>query len=275
MNCGHAWNCSASSRGGMIDISCIRVIADVLAAPPKGLPAHAGCLHTDYTSLRQRIARLPLSCSLSCSLRQARRSTQQLQTRNETASYQLPVLAGIASCYRHHQPFRAEGQKNRHKKRHCCQTVCKAGKQAAEKQSMEAQTFPEVGKGKTLLIIGGTGRVGASTAAALTVTHPNLRIVLGSQNKASYDDAVNNRPELKGLGFKVVNRDDMDSLTKALQECDVVLHTAGPFQRKNDCLVLEAAIQTKTPYIGDCPLLYLASQVSVVAYHATSNLAML
>ena len=248
MNRGHAWNCSASSRGGTSDVSCIRVIADVLVAPPKGLPAHAGCLHTDYTSLRQRIARLPLSCSL----RLARRSTQQLQARSSTASDHRPVLAGIASSDRQHQPFRAETQRTRHNHRRCCQTVCKAGKQAAEKQSMEAQTFPEVGKGKTLLIIGGTGRVGASTAAALTETHPNLKIVLGSQNQASYDDAVNNRPELKGLGFKVVNRDDIDSLTKALQECDVVLHTAGPFQRKKDCLVLEAAIQTKTPYIGDC-----------------------
>lgn len=123
---------------------------------------------------------------------------------------------------------------------------------------MEAQTFPEVGKGKTLLIIGGTGRVGASTAAALTQTHPNLKIVLGSQNQATYDDAVENRPELKGLDFKVVNRDDINSLRQALKDCDIVLHCAGPFQRKKDCLVLEAAIETKTPYVGEATLIFFA-----------------
>ena len=117
---------------------------------------------------------------------------------------------------------------------------------------MTSQTFPEVGKGEKLLIIGGTGRVGASTASALRETHPNLEIILSSQSRASYDAAVENRPELKGLGFRVVNRDDINSIKEALKGIDVVLHTAGPFQRKYDCLVLEAAIQAKTPYIGGC-----------------------
>ena len=31
---------------------------------------------------------------------------------------------------------------------------------------------------------------------------------------------------------------------------DLVVHTAGPFQRKNCCAVLEAAIDTKVPYLG-------------------------
>ena len=199
------------------------------------------------------------------SYRIASRSNHKLRaaTTRITQDSQQPSISAIAFLSKHHQPFKAATQSSGCKPKHGCRTVCQAAKQAAGKQSMEAQTFPEVGKDKTLLIIGGTGRVGASTAAALTATHPNLKIVLGSQNQASYDDAVQNRPELKGLEFKVVNRDDIHSLTQALKECDIVLHTAGPFQRKKECLVLEAAIKTKTPYIGATPVTNLAVCVCV------------
>lgn len=41
-------------------------------------------------------------------------------------------------------------------------------------------------------------------------------------------------------------------LEEALQGVDLVVHTAGPFQRAEECTVLQAAISTKTPYIDVC-----------------------
>lgn len=37
-----------------------------------------------------------------------------------------------------------------------------------------------------------------------------------------------------------------------MQGADLILHTAGPFQHSNNYNVIEAAIETKTPYIDVC-----------------------
>ena len=39
--------------------------------------------------------------------------------------------------------------------------------------------------------------------------------------------------------------DDVKDLEKVLEGVDLVVHCAGPFQRKEHCLVLEAAIASK------------------------------
>jgi saccharopine dehydrogenase-like NADP-dependent oxidoreductase len=52
--------------------------------------------------------------------------------------------------------------------------------------------------------------------------------------------------------FACVDIDDAASLAAALRGADLVVHTAGPFQRKQSCGVLEAAIETRTPYMDVC-----------------------
>jgi saccharopine dehydrogenase-like NADP-dependent oxidoreductase len=52
--------------------------------------------------------------------------------------------------------------------------------------------------------------------------------------------------------FISVDIDDAASLESALKGIDLVVHTAGPFQRKDTCGVLEAAIATRTPYMDVC-----------------------
>ena len=42
-----------------------------------------------------------------------------------------------------------------------------------------------------------------------------------------------------------VDIDSLDSLKAILQKAAIVVHTAGPFQRKEGSLVLEAAIATR------------------------------
>ena len=44
-----------------------------------------------------------------------------------------------------------------------------------------------------------------------------------------------------------VDVDNLESVKRVLQGAAIVVHTAGPFQRKDQSLVLEAAIATRYP----------------------------
>lgn len=57
-----------------------------------------------------------------------------------------------------------------------------------------------------VVILGGTGRVGSSTAVALLKKDPNLEIVVGSREKSSFDRAVKKRPKLADARFEKVRR---------------------------------------------------------------------
>ncbi|BAT12611.1 Os11g0140700, partial [Oryza sativa Japonica Group] len=46
--------------------------------------------------------------------------------------------------------------------------------------------------------------------------------------------------------FVQVDIRDRNMLEEVLQDVDLVVHAAGPFQRENECTVLQAAIATKT-----------------------------
>ncbi len=75
--------------------------------------------------------------------------------------------------------------------------------------------------------MGGTGRVGSLTAAALLQSEPGLEIVLSGRNEASYRELVNKRPELAATRFLRCDIDRDEDLAAALQGFDLVLHTAG------------------------------------------------
>ena len=70
--------------------------------------------------------------------------------------------------------------------------------------------------------------------------------------QASYQRALKSRPELKACRFLAVDRNDPAALRAVMKGVDLVLHTAGPFQRKSDCYVLEAALETGTAYVDIC-----------------------
>ncbi|EIE27591.1 saccharopine dehydrogenase-like protein [Coccomyxa subellipsoidea C-169] len=105
---------------------------------------------------------------------------------------------------------------------------------------------------KRVIILGGTGRVGSSTASALLRSDPRLDIALASRSRRTYEAAVKKRPELANTRFVSVDIEDAASLEAALRGADLVVHTAGPFQRKMTCDVLEAAIAARTPYMDIC-----------------------
>ncbi len=52
------------------------------------------------------------------------------------------------------------------------------------------------GQQQKVLILGGTGRVGASTASALLRRRPDVEVILASRSRKTYDAAIKKRPEL-------------------------------------------------------------------------------
>ncbi|KAL5719804.1 hypothetical protein ACHQM5_012542 [Ranunculus cassubicifolius] len=101
-----------------------------------------------------------------------------------------------------------------------------------------------------VLILGGTGRVGGSTALALSKLSPNLRIVVAGRNREKGDALVSKLGE--NSEFVEVDIEYVRALESALQDVDLVVHAAGPFQHAEKCTVLEAAISTKTAYMDVC-----------------------
>ncbi|XP_010279568.1 PREDICTED: uncharacterized protein LOC104613444 [Nelumbo nucifera] len=101
-----------------------------------------------------------------------------------------------------------------------------------------------------VLVLGGTGRVGGSTATALSKLCPDLRIVVGGRNREKGAALVAMLGE--SSEFAEVNIDNIKSLEAALKDVDLVIHAAGPFQQTETCTVLEAAISTKTAYVDVC-----------------------
>ncbi|KAK2979192.1 hypothetical protein RJ640_024634 [Escallonia rubra] len=110
--------------------------------------------------------------------------------------------------------------------------------------------LPEKARKSKVLILGGTGRVGGSTALALAKLCPDLRIVVGGRNRDKGAAMVATLGE--NSEFAEVNIDDMNSLETALNDVDLVVHAAGPFQQADKCTVLEASIHTKTAYVDVC-----------------------
>lgn len=105
-----------------------------------------------------------------------------------------------------------------------------------------------------VVVLGGTGRVGSSTAAALAAAVPGARISLAGRggDGEAFRAAVGRRSELGAAKPLRCDIDDPASLAAALKGADLVIHAAGPFQRRSDCDVLEAAIAAGVPYMDVC-----------------------
>ncbi|XP_020576622.1 uncharacterized protein LOC110022149 isoform X1 [Phalaenopsis equestris] len=101
-----------------------------------------------------------------------------------------------------------------------------------------------------VIILGGTGRVGASTAAALSRFCPSVRLFLAGRNREKGDALASKIGE--NTKFVQVNVDDIHSIQAALEGMDLVVHSAGPFQQEEKCNVLEAAISSNTTYLDVC-----------------------
>lgn len=108
---------------------------------------------------------------------------------------------------------------------------------------IERVELPEKVENSRILILGGTGRVGGSTALSLSKFCPDLRIVIGGRNRDKGAAMVSKLRN--GSEFSEVDIKDSESLDAALKDVDLVVHTAGPFQQAQNCAVLEAAVRNK------------------------------
>ncbi|KAG4979332.1 hypothetical protein JHK84_032910 [Glycine max] len=117
--------------------------------------------------------------------------------------------------------------------------------------------LPEKIRNSRILVLGGTGRVGGSTAIALSNLCPDLQILVAGRNREKGEVLT---AKLGGNSeFARVDIDDVNSLETALKSkialatnVDLVVHAAGPFQQAERCSVLEAAINTQTAYLDVC-----------------------
>lgn len=92
--------------------------------------------------------------------------------------------------------------------------------------------------------------MGASTAAALSRLCPSLRLVLAGRNREKGAALASKLGE--NTKFVQVDVGDIYSILTALEGMDLVVHSAGPFQREDKCNILKAAISTKTAYMDVC-----------------------
>ena len=81
-------------------------------------------------------------------------------------------------------------------------------------------------QGKHVVVIGGTGRVGSSTASALIKSFPGLKVTVASRSKDSYQQMLGRRPELSKAEFRPVDIDSQDSIKVSNIASAVVL--GGP-----------------------------------------------
>ena len=139
-----------------------------------------------------------------------------------------------------------------HNSRRSCACIVRCAARQTQRDTFENCDIPEIPGSPKVVLIGGTGRVGSSTASSLLSKVPNARLVLGSRTRESYKDAIDKKPELTVADHVVVDIEDPPSVLRAIQGADLVVHTAGPFQRRQSCNVLEAAIESKIPYLDVC-----------------------
>lgn len=116
-------------------------------------------------------------------------------------------------------------------------------------------------------MVGGTGRVGGSTARFILEFGDEegikTDVVLAGRSAEKYSRSRNRILSRQGSGgegedwtdrimFAEVNYEDEVQLKQAVAESDLVIHTAGPFQQKENPLVLDAAIAAGVPYVDVC-----------------------
>ena len=117
---------------------------------------------------------------------------------------------------------------------------------------------------KRVLVVGGSGRVGASTVRwvdklAKTEQLP-VELAIGGRRQASFDAAAK-RLGAKGVDdikFVRLDLDDAASLERAVAGRSLVVHTAGPFQQRTDPTLLKACIAAGVPYCDVCDELELS-----------------
>ena len=119
-----------------------------------------------------------------------------------------------------------------------------------------------------VLVVGGNGRVGGSTVRWLNKLDSSLSIAIGGRDENAFR-AMRQRLQIPTLDWQPVDLDGGDAaLTAAVAGYDLVVHTAGPFQQREDPALLRAAIAAGCPYCDVCDELLLARNAKELSAQA-------
>ena len=126
---------------------------------------------------------------------------------------------------------------------------------------------------KRVLVVGGSGRVGASTVRWIEklakAEQLPVELAVGGRRQASFDAAAK-RLGAKGVDdikFVQLDLDDAASLERAVAGRSLVVHTAGPFQQRTDPTLLKACIAAGVPYCDVCDELELSRAAKKLTSH--------
>ncbi|GCL53131.1 saccharopine dehydrogenase [Microcystis aeruginosa NIES-3806] len=93
---------------------------------------------------------------------------------------------------------------------------------------------------KTVLILGGTGRIGQSVALDI-INHTTAKIIITGRK----EKAIKLLPRMQ---FLALDLEEIDKLRQAIKNSDLVIHCAGPFHYR-DGRVVKICIEEKVNYI--------------------------
>ena len=120
---------------------------------------------------------------------------------------------------------------------------------------------------QSVLVVGGSGRVGGSTARWLSKLSPDLQVNIGGRYERGFTEARDRLPAQSK--FVPVDLDGAD-LAQSVSGYDLIVHTAGPFQQRTDPALMRAAIAAGIPYCDVCDELVLARNAKAMSDEAAA-----
>ena len=112
----------------------------------------------------------------------------------------------------------------------------------------------------SVLVVGGTGRIGTAVAIHLLQRRPELQVILAGRSADRGAAATAEvAAEAADCSFIELNYRDAADMRAACDGVDAVVHVAGPFVGQNKLEPLKAAIASETPVYVDVsdPLEYI------------------
>eukprot|EP00908_Phaeocystis_cordata_P018249 Transcript_2966.p2 GENE.Transcript_2966~~Transcript_2966.p2 ORF type:complete len:403 (+),score=152.63 Transcript_2966:33-1211(+) len=129
---------------------------------------------------------------------------------------------------------------------------------------------------RSVLVVGGNGRVGASTVRWLhklaAAEDLPLELCIGGRRRDSFDAAAARlaRQGVADVSFVPLDLEEPATLGAAVAGRSLVVHTAGPFQQREDPALLQACIEAGVPYCDVCDELLLSRNAKALGAQAVA-----
>ena len=107
---------------------------------------------------------------------------------------------------------------------------------------------------RSILVIGGSGRVGGAASRELFTNYQEYYdISVGGRNLQNWKQYCRQKQiDPSNIGWESVDVQNQKSIQKAIENYDLIIHTAGPFQGLQNPLVMKEALKMGKSYIDVC-----------------------